>query len=190
MLATIEGNVTQILEDSLVINVSGIGFQVFVPAYLSRSAELHKSMALFTHLIVREDALTLYGFSTQEEKEMFGLLLGTNGVGPRTALMVLSTLSLDLIKDSVIQENSEIFNRVPGIGKKTAQSIVLQLQGKISKKGQLPGGYIAKIDDDVVSALTSLGYSIVEAQTALQMIEKDAPDDLETRLRQALRYFV
>lgn len=189
MLATVEGNVTQKLEDSLVINVSGVGFQVFVPEYLAKSAELHKSQALFTHLIVREDNLTLYGFATQEEKEMFGLLLGTNGVGPRTALTVLSTLSLDIIKNSVIQENSEIFNRVPGIGKKTAQSIVLQLQGKISKSGKLPGVGNVKIDDEVVSALTGLGYSIVEAQAALQMIEKDTPEDLEARLRQALKYF-
>ncbi len=84
------------------------------------------------------------------------MLLGTNGVGPRTALTVLSTLSLDIIKNSVIQENSEIFNRVPGIGKKTAQSIVLQLQGKISKNGKLPGVGNVKIDDEVVSALTDL----------------------------------
>ena len=189
MIASIEGTVIQIFDDSVVINVSGVGFKVFVTAETARRAEIHRSMALFTYLVVREDALTLFGFETDDEKELFSLLLGTNGVGPRTALMILSTLSLELIKNSIIQEKADVFNRVPGVGKKTAQSIILHLQGKIQKTTTVTGVMITDIDEDVIAALTGLGYSIVEAQAALQMIEKDAPEDLETRLRQALKYF-
>ena len=189
MIAFIEGTVIQSLEDSIVINVSGVGFKVFVPANVTRNVEVHKMVALHTYLVVREDALTLFGFETVDERDMFVLLLGTTGVGPRTALAVISTLSLEIITNAVIQEQSDVFSRVSGIGKKTAQSIVLQLQGKI-KKGLTPGTtQIKDIDGDVISALTGLGYSIIEAQAALQMIPKDAPDDLETRLRLALQYF-
>ncbi len=189
MIASIEGTVTQILDDSIVINVSGIGFKVFTPASVCRSVEMHKALALYTYLVVREDALTLFGFETQEEREMFVLLLGCTGVGPRTALAILSTLSLDIVSNAVIQEQPDIFSRVSGVGKKTAQSIILQLQGKI-KKGPVSAVSFAKdVDGDVISALTGLGYSVVEAQAALQMIPKDAPDDLESRLRLALQFF-
>lgn len=189
MIASIEGTVTQILDDSLVINVTGIGFRVFTTAAICKGAELYKPMALHTHLVVREDALILYGFETMEEQEMFVMLLGSNGVGPRTALAILSTLSLDVIAGAVLQEQADVFARVSGVGKKTAQSIVLQLQGKI-KKGILSAEKPMKdIDGDVIAALTGLGYSIVEAQAALQMIPKDAPEDLESRIRMALQYF-
>ena len=109
MIASLEGNVTQILEDSIVINVSGIGFKVNVPANVCRNAEPHKVIALYTYLVVREDALTLFGFESIEEREMFILLLGTSGVGPRTALAIISTLSLDIISNAVIQEHADIF---------------------------------------------------------------------------------
>ena len=189
MIASIEGNVSQILEDSLVVTVSGIGFRVFVPSNVSRDVELHHVIALYTYLSVKEDSLTLFGFDSMEERDMFVLLLSANGVGPRTALAILSTLSLDIVCNAVIQEQADVFSRVSGVGKKTAQSIVLQLQGKIKKGPGLPLAVIKDVDGDVISALTSLGYSVVEAQTALQMIPKDAPDDLESRIRLALQYF-
>lgn len=189
MIASIEGNVTQVLEDSVVISVSGIGFKIFVTSSVYKNVELHKILALFTYLVVREDALTLFGFETIEERDMFVMLLGASGVGPRTALAILSTLSLEIITNAVIQEQADVFSRVSGVGKKTAQSIVLQLQGKV-KKGPISATLAIKdIDGDVISALTSLGYSVVEAQAALQMIPKDADEDLETRIRLALRYF-
>lgn len=189
MIASIEGNVSQILEDSIVVNVSGIGFRVFVPSNVSRDVELHHVIALFTYLVVKEDALTLFGFESIEERDMFVMLLGANGVGPRTALAILSTLSLDIVSNAVIQEQPDVFSRVSGVGKKTAQSIVLQLQGKVIKGSASPLSAIRDVDSDVIDALTSLGYSVVEAQTALQMIPKDAPEDIESRIRLALQYF-
>jgi holliday junction DNA helicase RuvA len=189
LIASIEGSVNQILEDSIVINVSGIGFKVFVPANVCQKAEPHKVLALFTYLVVREDALILFGFETIEERDMFVMLLSCSGVGPRNALAILSTLSLELITNAVIQEHADVFSRVSGVGKKTAQSIILQLQGKVQKGPISPATLMKDIDGDVISALTGLGYSIVEAQAALQMIPKDTPEDLEIRLRLALQYF-
>lgn len=189
MIASVEGTVSQILDDSLVVNVGGIGLRVFVPKNLTKETELYKTCSLSTYLVVREDALTLFGFETQEERDLFVLLLGANGVGPRTALAILSGMPVGLIRKAVLAEEADLFTRVPGVGKKTAQSIVLQLQGKI--KGELAATDITSrdLDHEVLEALTGLGYSVVEAQSAIQMIPKDAPKDLESRLRIALQYF-
>ena len=110
-------------------------------------------------------------------------------MGPRTALAILSTMSVGLIRKAILAEEADLFTRVPGVGKKTAQSIFLQLQGKI--KGELPEMDHATrdVDTEVMDALTGLGYSVIEAQAAIQMIQKEAPKDLETRLRLALQYF-
>jgi Holliday junction DNA helicase RuvA len=189
MIASLEGIVSQVLEDSLVLNVNGVGFRVFVPKNLCKEAEPYKSKSLYTYLVVRQDALTLFGFETIEERDLFVLLLGANGVGPRTALGIISTMSIGLIHQAVLSDQADLFSRVPGVGKKTAQSIVLQLQGKIK------GDFIAmdtssrNVDLEVLDALTGLGYSVVEAQAALQTIPKDAPKDVEARLRIALQYF-
>ncbi|HNR01076.1 MAG TPA: Holliday junction branch migration protein RuvA [Anaerolineaceae bacterium] len=189
MIASLEGVVTEKLTDSIVISVGGVGFLVFASLVTINKFELHKMAALHTHMVVREDALTLYGFETLEEKEMFLMLLAVSGVGPRTAMAVVSSAPLDMIKKAVLTEQPELLARIPGIGKKTAQAIVLHMQGKI--KGEITGGrgLESNIDSDVIAALTGLGYSLIEAQSALQMIPKETPEDLETRVRTALRYF-
>lgn len=189
MIASLEGTVTQILDDSLVIDVGGVGFRVLVPKIVSQSSELYKSKALFTHLVVREDALTLFGFETLEERDLFNMLLGASGVGPRTALAIISTMSPGLIRKAVLSGEADLFGRVPGVGKKTAQALVLHLTGKIKGEYAESGGGERELDGDVIAALTGLGYSVVEAQSALQTLPKDAPKDLETRIRLALQYF-
>jgi holliday junction DNA helicase RuvA len=190
MIASIEGNVSQVLEDSLVINIGGLGIKVFVPSFVCKKVEPFKIVALHTYLVVREEALVLYGFEMPEERDMYVMLLGANGVGPRTALAIVSTLSLDMISKAVVQELPELFTRVSGVGKKTAQSIILQLQGKISKNQHSSVGVgVQEVDSDVIAALTNLGYSVIEAQSAIQMIPADGPKDLESRIRLALQYF-
>lgn len=189
MIASLEGVVNGISDDSLVINVGGVGFKVLVPKNLAKETELYKSCSLFTYLVVREDALTLFGFETMEERDLFILLLGANGVGPRTALAIISTMSVGLIQQAIQKDEADLFTRVPGVGKKTAQSIVLQLQGKFKGESTLIDKNLRDVDTEVLDALTGLGYSVVEAQSAIQMIPKDAPKDLETRLRLALQYF-
>lgn len=189
MIASLEGIVTEILDDSLVINVGGLGFKIFVPAPVVMKSELHKRIAVFTHLVVREDSLTLFGFESIEDRDLFNLVLSVTGVGPKTALAVISNVPADTLKKAVINNSPDLLGGIPGVGKKTAQSIVLYLQGKIKGERTFVGSGNVALDSDVIGALTSLGYSIVEAQTALQMIPKDSPEDLETRVKIALKYF-
>lgn len=190
MIASLSGRVQEVLGDSLVVQVGGVGLQVFVPSATRNQQRVGESIFLHTYLIVREDSLTLYGFESYEEREYFVLLLGVNGMGPRLSLNVISTLSPDAIRRAVFHEQGEIFSRVPGVGKKTAQKILLQLQDKISMvPGLEPVFGVGDQDTQVMDALTALGYSIVEAQAAIQSIPRDAPPDIEERLRLALQYF-
>ncbi|HMN59185.1 MAG TPA: Holliday junction branch migration protein RuvA [Anaerolinea sp.] len=189
MIASIEGEITGLGESSVVVGVGGVGLQVFVPAPLRARLRVNDRVLLHTHLIVREDLLALYGFETEVERDFFVLLLGVNGVGPRIALAILSILSVDAIRRAVLSEQPEVFSRVPGVGKKNAQKILLHLQGKIKGEGIEISGGITEVDEAILEALTALGYSVVEAQSAIQAIGKDAPPDVEERLRLALQYF-
>jgi Holliday junction DNA helicase RuvA len=140
-------------------------------------------------LLVREDALTLYGFATEEERAVFEVLISVSGVGPRTAVGILSTLSIDQLRSAVGRDEPAILTRVPGIGKKTAEKIVFELKNKMRADGMPEVTAISDADADVIGALTALGYSIVEAQMAIQNIPRDAPKDVETRVMLALQYF-
>jgi len=190
MIATLRGEVSQIEESALILEVGGVGLRVFVPATLRTKLKAGEKTFLFTHLVVREDALTLYGFESQSDRELFNILLGVDGVGPKVALSVLSTMTLDAVQRAVFADEAELLSRVPGVGKKTAQKMALHLKDKLKPTDAL--GKIAAMSDkdsEVLAALTALGYSVVEAQTAIQSIAKDAPDDVEERLRLALGYF-
>lgn len=190
MIATLRGEVTQIEESAIVLEVGGVGLRVFVPATLRTRLKAGEAAFLYTHLVVREDALTLYGFESQADRELFNILLGVDGVGPKVALSVLSTMTLDAVQRAVFADEAELLSRVPGVGKKTAQKMALHLKDKLK-----PTDALAKVaamsdkDSEVLAALTALGYSVVEAQAAIQSIAKDAPDDVEERLRLALQYF-
>jgi Holliday junction DNA helicase RuvA len=189
MIASLNGEVIDIGDNSLVVRVGGVGLTVFVPVLLTKQAQVGSYISLHTHLVVREDSLTLYGFQTIEEVRFFNLLLGVNGVGPRHALAALSTLTVDAIRRAVLSEQPGIFSRVPGIGKKGAQKIILHLQGRVGEPSPLATSPSIDVDTEVLEALTGLGYSVVEAQAALQAIPRDAPLEVEERLRIALRYF-
>lgn len=193
MIATVEGEVIGIGDNYLIVRVGGVGLQVYAPTPLRSRLRMMERIFLYTHLIVREDLLALYGFETEQEREYFNLLLGVDGVGPRLAISVLSTLSIDAIRRAIANEQPEVFSRVPGVGKRTAQKIQLHLQDRIKASDMLEmvaGGGVAGIDESVMEALTGLGYSVVEAQSAIQSIPRDAPkDDLEERLRLALQHF-
>lgn len=190
MISSVSGRVVDAGEDGLVIEVGGVGLQVNAPTALCLQAEIGKSISLFTTLIVRETDLSLYGFPTKEERHFFTLLLGVNGVGPRLALAVMSALTPNAIRRAVFSEQVEVFNQVAGVGKTTAQKIMLHMKTKIKDVDGLE--VMAALDDvdtEVIAALTALGYSIVEAQAAIQNIPKDAPREVEARLRIALGYF-
>jgi Holliday junction DNA helicase RuvA len=190
MISVLNGRVVEVSSDSLVVGLGGIGLQVFVPTPLRERSRPGDELFLHTYLVVRQDALSLYGFETLEERQLFILLLQVDGIGPRLALAVLSALSPDAIRRAIFHEQPEIFTRVPGVGKKTAQKILLQLQDRIPAiSGLEPVAALADVDTEVLAALTTLGYSVVEAQAALQSIPRDTPQDVEARLRAALGYF-
>jgi Holliday junction DNA helicase RuvA len=190
MIATLRGEISQIEDNALIVEVGGVGLRVFVPAPLRGGVKAGEAVFLFTHLVVREDALILYGFESQGDRELFNILLGVDGVGPKVALSVLSTMTIDAIQRAVFGDEPDVLSRVPGVGKKTAQKMALHLKDKLK-----PGDGLSKLaamsdaDSEVLAALTALGYSVVEAQAAIQSIPKDSPDDTGERLRMALGYF-
>lgn len=190
MISTLRGEITQIEETSIIVEMGGVGLRVFVPAPLRTRHKASDAVFLFTHLVVREDALTLYGFESQADRDLFNMLLGVDGVGPKVALSVLSTMTLDSIQRAIFAEEGELLSRVPGVGKKTAQKIALHLKDKLKPlDGLRQIAQMSDADSEVLAALTSLGYSVVEAQSAIQSISKDASQDPEDRLRLALQYF-
>jgi Holliday junction DNA helicase RuvA len=192
MIASISGTLHGIRDHSVVVLVGGVGLEVHVPSNVfNMYTDIGQPVELATCLVVREDSLTLYGFLLEEERQAFELLLSVSGIGPRLSLAVLSTLSLDMLASAVQRDEPEVIARVPGVGKKTAQKIALELKGKLLPEGMpVELAAISSTDTEVIAALTALGYSIVEAQAALQSIPRDAPDDIEERIRLALAYFV
>jgi len=190
MISILRGNVISQESDGIIVDVNGIGFHVMVPTFIKERVQPGEPIYLYTRMIVRDDAWLLCGFETKESREVFDLLLSVNGIGPRLALSILSTLTPEAIRRAVFNEQADLFNRVPGIGKKTAQKIVLHLQDKLpSVEGLATLSMISDVDTEVLAALTALGYSLVEAQAALQYIPHDTPQDVEARLRIALQYF-
>ena len=190
MIATLRGEITQIEDTAVIIETGGIGLRVFVPATLRTRMQVGEATMLFTHLVVREDDWKLYGFETKADRDLFNLLLGANGVGPRTAMAVMSGTSADLLQRAVFGDDPDLLGRVPGVGKKTAEKIVLHLKDRLKPTDALNAiAAMSDSDSEVLAALTALGYSVVEAQTAIQSIPRDAPDDVEERLRMALQQF-
>ena len=189
MIASISGKVIQLTKETVIIDINGLGIEVFVPKPLLGETEAGDLLYLYSYMLVREDNISLYGFASLEEKQLFLQFLAVGGIGPKLSLAILSSLSIDNIRSAILSEKPDYFSRVPGIGKKTAQKIIIQMQGKLPEGEGLGVRSITDVDDAVVDALISLGYSVVEAQTALQTIPKDTPDDVESKLRVALQYF-
>jgi Holliday junction DNA helicase RuvA len=190
MIATLRGEITQIEDNALVIEVGGVGLRVLVPAPLRGRAKVGDTIFLYTYLVVRETELTLYGFESQAERDLFNLLLGVDGVGPKASLSVLSAMSVELVQRAIFGDEPEILSRVPGVGKKTAQKIALYLKDRLKPSDTLASvAAMSDADSEVLAALTALGYSVVEAQSAVQSIPKNAPDNVEERLRLALQHF-
>ena len=190
MIATITGEITQVFEGQVVLEVGGVGILVNLPEDLCLNCRPGNKKAFHTHLVVREDHLSLYGFETIEARDLFIHLISVAGVGPKTGLACLSVLTPESIRRAITGDQPEMFSRVPGIGKKTAQKIILHLQGQIKPLEPLEStSRMDDVDLEVMEALTALGYSVVEAQTALQSIGIEKGSDPETRLRKALQYF-
>jgi Holliday junction DNA helicase RuvA len=186
MIASVEGQVIRRTPDALIVTVGGIGLRVLCPQPTLAIARAGDPILLYTHLVVREDDLTLVGFASEEELSLFEKLLGVQGIGPKLALVLLSAVAPDSLRLAISQEQPELLARVPGIGKKTAQKIVLELRDKVGAPELAEGlAALTEADAAVIDALTALGYSIVEAQRAVQGLPRDVTD-VEERLRRAL----
>lgn len=191
MIRMVRGSVMARGKDYLVIDVGGIGYKVFVPEPAALAANTNEELTLHTYLQVREDALNLFGFADAEELAMFELLLGVNGVGPKVAMATVGVLSPDMLRMAVSSEEPAMIARVPGVGKRTAEKIVLELRDKVKHfggSGVQSLAYATDVDSEVIDALISLGYSVVEAQRAVQKLPKEAVG-VEERLRLALSQF-
>jgi len=190
MIDSVTGQVAAITKQYVVVVVGGVGLRVHVPTSVRDLVDgPGPTVTLYTHLHVREDGLILYGFAEQEERALFETLITISGVGPRIALALLSTLTVEHIHNAVAREEPDVLTRVPGIGKKLAQKLIFELKDKLVLEPSLGVAALSDIDTDVIATLTALGYSVVEAQTALQAIPRDAPADIEERVRLALQYF-
>jgi len=172
MIASLAGQIQFIEKDALVVNVGGVGVRVFVPKTAMENIGAGQPISLHTHLIVREQELSLYGFTTLDDLRLFTTMLGVRGIGAKVGLAILSTLSPELIQTAVMQEEAVILQRVPGIGKKTAERIIFQLRDKIDFTELSSAPLVSDVDADVIDVLTALGFSIVEAQTAVQKLPR------------------
>lgn len=179
MISSLHGAVLSSSPGLVVIEVGGVGFSVFVPADVAHTARLGERMLLHTSLIVRDDALTLYGFATTEELEVFTLLLSVTGVGPKTALGVISHLSVDQIATAVANDQDAVFRKVSGIGPKTAKLIVLQLAGKLHPPAPTApaSGLAEETLQQLITALVGLGWP---EKTAIDAAEASAAEATET----------
>ncbi len=187
MIARLVGRVIETDEQSIVVDVGGVGLEVHVPAPLAASLSEGQEVRLYTHLHVRENELALYGFAEPAERQLFRMLLTVSGVGPKGALSLMSAMSATAIYRAIGEEEPGLLSRVPGIGRKTAEKIVLELKDKVPAVVGAPevAPALHALDADVIEALVALGYSVVEAQRAVQGLPPDVTDVSE-RLRLAL----
>ncbi len=190
MIASLRGKLESIGGDWAVIDVGGVGYQVYLPtSTLSTLGSAGEEVFLLTHLVMREDSLTLYGFATEGELELFQILISVSGLGPRLGLAVLSAMSVEQVATAIAGGNSDLLMAVSGIGKKMAQRLILELKDKLAA-GLLISPTVQFSEDyaEVVAALTSLGYTVAEASRAVTSLpSSDLP--LEEKIRLALQYF-
>lgn len=190
MISSLHGVVLHAASDQVVIDVGGVGFSVAVPADVAHTATVGEKMLLHTSLIVREDSLSLFGFADRGELEIFGLLISVTGVGPKSALGVLSHLTSDQIAAAVTAEDDAPFRRVSGIGPKTAKLIVLQLAGKVhafAAPSKPTASGATDVVTQVAAALIGLGWSEKVATEAATQTAADATDAERASVASLLR---
>ena len=187
MISRLRGRPVAWDADGLVLDVGGVGYRLLATPSAVQKAEAREEVALETYLHVREDALQLFGFADGNERELFEQLLSVSGVGPKVALAIVSGYSPSELRRAIVREDSALFETIPGIGRKTAQRVVLELKEKIAPLTAVPGAPPGEADQHVVArdALVELGYSVSEAEQRLATIDPDLPP--AERVREALR---
>ncbi|MGZ4127993.1 MAG: Holliday junction branch migration protein RuvA [Actinomycetota bacterium] len=181
VIAGITGMLAEILPDGAIVDVHGVAYRLFMPStVVSQLPQRGKEIRVHTHLHVREDAMTLYGFSTTEQRDLFAVLLGVGGIGPKGALAVLSVYSPEAFRKALVTEDLDALTLIPGVGKKTAARMILELREKLAlpELEVVPGGNGARraVLVEVKGALLNLGYTPAEARTALESLPDDRDD--------------
>ncbi len=193
MITSIHGILEAYRPDQAIIRVGGFGIRVFAPALtLKQLNEPGMEVTLYTHFHVREDGMALYGFAAEEERDAFEQLIAINGVGPRVALALLSVMDARSLFKAIADEDQQRLALAPGVGKKLAARLVLELKGKLPATalvGATGSPASTKISAEVIEALIGLGFSTAEAQAALAKLPQDQGMTLEQQITQALRSF-
>ena len=188
MIATLEGTLAYRGEDSVIINVGGIGFQVYVSSSTSSQLGAVKGrVSLYTHLHVREDNISLYGFASTEELALFKNLISVSGIGSKLALAMLSALNPEQLIVAITSGDIDLLSRAPGVGRKMASRLVVELRGKLEKEWKDVALPLAPESADVIAALTGLGYSVAEATKAISRLPDPDGLSLEEKIRMALQ---
>ncbi|XUW99407.1 MAG: Holliday junction branch migration protein RuvA [Dehalogenimonas sp.] len=186
MIASLKGKVELLGTDWAVVNVGGVGYKVFVSTTTLSQIQNISEVKLFTYLQVREDALSLFGFTTFEELGIFETMLSVSGIGPKLALALLSSFKADELATIIATGNEAMLCTVSGIGKKTASRIVLELKDKVARSWAATPLTAGAADSEVMAALSALGYSATEAAKAVVGIPKDPAMSLEDKIKYAL----
>jgi holliday junction DNA helicase RuvA len=189
MLAYLSGKIQNKGKGYIILRTGDVGYKLFVNGTIYAALEIGQLAEFYTHQYVREDALDLYGFKTMEELELFELLISISGIGPKSALGVLAIASPDDLREAITRGDSTLLTKVSGIGKKTAERVVLELRDKVTTSNRETGsgqntGIMASGDE--IDALMALGYSMVQARDALKKVNPQLTDSGE-RIREALQ---
>ncbi|MDP2931522.1 MAG: Holliday junction branch migration protein RuvA [Chloroflexota bacterium] len=190
-MASLQGTLEAMGSNSAIVNVGGIGFQVYLPtSALSLMTTVGQKVKLYTHFHLREDNATLYGFTTTEELALFETLLSVSGIGPKIALGMLSAMTVEKLTAAIATGSTDLLTEIPGIGKKTASRLILELKDKLGAGWvSTPATQFDAENADVVTALTSLGYSVSEASRAVAALSASSKLSLEEKIKLALQYF-
>ena len=196
MIALLQGNIAYKSIDHVILDVNGVGYRLLIPLSSYYSLPDDGQARLFVHTHVRDDAILLFGFLTVDEKEMFSILISVSGVGPKLAIAILSGAQVEELAQAIAESNVTRLTAIPGVGRKTAERLVLELKNQITPfllpeqaESAREGGKLTVLDEDVVSALTNLGYSRSSAEKALSVVIRSAEGErsFEEILRNTLK---
>lgn len=201
MISYIRGKLAAVEEEKVILDVGGVGYGIFMPGQsMGRLPAIGSEVQLHTYLNVREDAMQLFGFLTRDDLKIFKLVIGVSGIGPKGGLSILSKLTPDDLRFSVLSGDAKAISAAPGIGKKTAEKLIIELKDKlsmedmiresVSEEAVIPQSGITGIQTDAVQALTALGYGSTEALRAVKQVAVTEETDVETVLKQALKYMM
>ena len=199
MIAFVRGIAADMTENSVIVETGGIGYEIYMTGEGLSQLHMGEEVKIHTYFQVREDAMQLYGFLKKDDLQMFKLLLGVNGVGPKAAMGVLSGITADELRFAVLSDDVKTLSKAPGIGKKTAQKLILELKDKLKledafelklaheqEKAEVSGD-VSDGRQEAVAALVALGYSSTDALRAVRKVTEVSPDDVEGLLKAALK---